>query len=125
MDGLPSATGRLADDGGIGVVGGPGIAELGEFVVVGVGLAFGALRPGPQVGAQLVAVVGSVSAEASQPASLYAASAQRLAVLGPGDFSGGLGAGGVLLCSHAACSAYPVTRGRRWPTDLPPPGPAR
>ena len=46
-----------------GVVAGLG-AELGEFVAVGVGLAFGAFGPGAQVGAQIVAVAGGVGAEA-------------------------------------------------------------
>ncbi len=35
-------------------------AELGEFVAIGVGLAFNAFGPGPEVGAQLVAVTGDV-----------------------------------------------------------------
>jgi hypothetical protein len=39
-------------------------AELGEFIAIGVGLLFGTLGPSPQVGTQLVAVAGSISAEA-------------------------------------------------------------
>ena len=69
-------------------------AELGEFVAVGVGLAFGALGSDPQVGAQLVTVAGGVGAEASQ--HLLRISADP-AGLPPGGFGGYLRAGDVLL----------------------------
>jgi len=39
---------------------------LDEFVAVSVGLALGALGPGPPVGVQLVAVTGTLGAEAGQ-----------------------------------------------------------
>jgi hypothetical protein len=48
-----------------GVVAGLG-AEFGELVAVCVGLVFGALGTGAQVGTQLVAVTGSIGAEAGQ-----------------------------------------------------------
>jgi len=37
-------------------------AEFGQFVTVGVGLLFGAFGAGAQVGAQIVAVAGGISA---------------------------------------------------------------
>jgi hypothetical protein len=69
-------------------------AELGEFVAVGVGLLFGALGPGPQVGAQLVTVADSVGAHAGQHVLRISADP---AGLGPCGLGGGQGAGGFLL----------------------------
>jgi len=91
LGGRPGAPRRRAR--GVGVVAGPS-AELGQFVVVGIGLAFGALGPGPQVSAQLVAVAGLVGTEAGQHLLRIMADP---AGLRPSGLGGGLRAGGVLL----------------------------
>src|ERR1035441_3195566 len=62
LGGRPGAPWRPAAGGDVGVVASLG-PQLGKFVAVSVGLAFGALRPGPKIGAQLVAVAGGISAE--------------------------------------------------------------
>ena len=71
-----------------------GRAELGEFLTVGVGLAFGAFGPCTQVGAQLVTFADGVGAEAGQHRVRVGADPARR---GPGCVLGGLRAGGVLL----------------------------
>ena len=90
--GLPGARQRPA---GGGVGDGSGCrAELGEFVSVGVGLAFGVFGSRSQVGAQLVVVAGGVSAEGGQHLVRVGADP---AGLGLGCLLGGLGTGGFLL----------------------------
>ena len=74
-------------------VAGPG-AEPAEFVAVGVGLALGALGPGPQVGTQLVAVAGGLGAEAGQHLVRIGANPGGL---GTGGLGSSLRTGGVLL----------------------------
>ena len=83
----------LAGDGGRGGVASLG-AELGEFVAVGVCLLFGAFGAGAQVGAQFVAVAGSVGAEVGQPLVRVGSDP---AGLGLGGVGGCLGAGGFVL----------------------------
>ena len=68
--------------------------ELGDFVAVGVGLAFGTLGAGAQVGAQLVTVPDGIRPEAGQ--RLVRISTDP-AGLGRGGFGGGLRPGCLLL----------------------------
>ncbi|MGH3191965.1 MAG: hypothetical protein ACRDPY_29430 [Streptosporangiaceae bacterium] len=68
--------------------------ELGEFLTVGVGFAFGSFGPGAQVGTQLVAVADGVGSESGQHRLRVGADP---AGLGLGSVGGGLRPGSVLL----------------------------
>ncbi len=68
--------------------------KLGEFVTVGVGLAFGTFGSSPQVGAQLVTVAGGVGAEAGQHLVRIGADPVGLRL---GGFGGSLRGDGFLL----------------------------
>ena len=74
---------------------GGALADAGQLGTVGVGLVFGPLGAGPQVGAHLVAFAGGLGAELGNHPFGVGAGPLGLRL---GGLPGGLGAGGLLLC---------------------------